>query len=436
MDGASVATCSLNLVLATVGVGALTLPYELASVGWAQAAVMLAVFTLLSVYNLILLDRVCRQLPSSSDTSTYASVVASVLGTRGAYALEAAMLLYCFGLTVSYLGVIGTEGAAAAANLLDWHLPTRICVALAAAVVVLPLAVLPEWLLQHAGTVGTLCMIFTTCVVVSQVPWSSGSSGFVDTCARSSQVGAQPVAWVWSWSAVLSATPIFTFCMFASSAFVSVRARLPPEAADGPLLRWQDEDYANGGSRQPLVATGQPSVAKVLAVIWIGQLVAVVDYIAAGFAGYFTFCKAVPENVLDGYALGNGLALAARLALAAQLTLACSGVYMPLARAALWHLLFGLDRAAPEGVPRVGATLGLLAGALGAALALDGALELPLGLTSSVCSTAMMFIFPGICAYKLAASARSTRARLGPALFFVVGLLIGVASTIMLLTQV
>lgn len=61
--------------------------------------------------------------------------------------------------------------------------------------------------------------------------------------------------------------------------------------------------------------------------------------LTAQFGGWF--CR--------GFPLSHWPSLLARLAIALQLTCACSGVYIPLARAALTHLIKGLDSGAPEG---------------------------------------------------------------------------------------
>ena len=50
-----------------------------------------------------------------------------------------------------------------------------------------------------------------------------------------------------------------------------------------------------------------------------------------------------------GFPLTHWPSLLARFAIALQLTCACSGVYIPLARAALTHLIIGLTSGAPQG---------------------------------------------------------------------------------------
>mmetsp|Transcript_93428 Transcript_93428/g.204492 ORF Transcript_93428/g.204492 Transcript_93428/m.204492 type:complete len:507 (-) Transcript_93428:94-1614(-) len=427
---ATLPTCTFNLVLSSVGVGALTLPYSIASIGWVQAGVLLIGCYFLSIYNLYLLDRVCRQLDDSSASATYAAVISSILGVKGAYLLEASMLLYSFGLTVSYFGVIGVElGTVFESRLLGWDCPSNSFMVLAATFIVLPLSLLPEKILQYAGSIGTLCMAFTTFVVVVEAPWSFSGTKLFDACGLSDKVD-QPDMWVTGASSLLAAIPIFTFCMNAATAFVSIRHRMTPlsptsDDLETSLTAASPQDSTPGESLQP-------QWSKVGSMIWIGQTVALLDYVLAGAAGYFSFCSDVPDNVLDGYASSRRLAVAARLALALQLVLACAGVYIPLARAALASLTSGLESPPVRGGRRV-VSSGVIVGlAVVVALALNGALQLPLGLTSSVCTTAMMFIFPGIAAATLA---KTRGAKVLPNLFSLLGLAIGIASTTSLLAS-
>ena len=55
-----------------------------------------------------------------------------------------------------------------------------------------------------------------------------------------------------------------------------------------------------------------------------------------------------------GFPLTHWPSLLARFAIALQLTCACSGVYIPLARAALTHLIIGLTSGAPQGAEELG----------------------------------------------------------------------------------
>ncbi|CAK9113367.1 Threonine--tRNA ligase [Durusdinium trenchii] len=329
-------------VLSTIGVGALTLPYTTATIGWLQSLLLLVAFFLVSVYNLYLLDFVCR------------------------YCLEAFMLLYSFGLSVSYMGVIGTELA-----------------------VLIPLV-----------------------IVVAMVPWEM-EPPFVDACSDAYRFSkGEPgslflVTWHSSFVALLSAVPMFSFCMNAATAFVSIRSEM------GNLLN-------------------EPAPKDVRALIWIAQTFALLDYLVSGAAGYVSFCQGAPDNVLDGFPLSHWPSLLARLAIALQLTCACSGVYIPLARAALTHLIKGLDSGAPEGMRRIISTVLLVFLMVVVARLLHGALALPLGLTSAICTTAIMFVFPGLCAFTL--KSKSNWSKVLPLLFAATGFVIGTASTVTLLT--
>jgi len=412
--GASVRTSSLNLVLSTIGVGALTLPWTTASVGWLQSGTLLLTFFFVSIYNLYLLDEVCRSLPRAADAGSYANMVASVLGKPGAYALEMFMLLYSFGLSVSYLGVVGSELAVFAQLILGAPSETlqRNLISVVAVVIVLPLSLLPDTLLRLSGAVGTFCMILTTIIVVCMVPWKL-SWPFVEFCndALAEHLHAgnlEPVAWVSSPKELLSAVPMFSFCMNAATAFVSIRSEMVAQK------------FANI----------QPHRKDVVALIWVAQTFALLDYMVSAAAGYVAFCGAAPDNVLDGFPTSHVPSLVARLALALQLAAACAGVYIPLARAALCHLWFGVSSDSPRGVSRMVSTVILVASMVLVARALDGALALPLGLTSAVCTTAIMFVFPGMCA---SCVHKSIWGKVLPVTFAVAGVLIGTASTVTLL---
>ncbi|CAJ1448802.1 unnamed protein product, partial [Effrenium voratum] len=397
--GARVGTCTLNLVLSTIGVGALTLPFTTAQVGWLQSLLLLLVFFLVSVYNLYLLDAVCRSLKATS-TQSYAAVVAAVLGKPGAYGLEAFLLLYSFGLSVSYMGVVSTEVSVfARGQAPDW-LNQDDLITLVAIFLVLPLSLLPDMVLRLAGVVGTCCMLLTTLIVVREVPWRS-EAPFVDACADASNAtGLSLVPWISSFPALLAAVPMFSFCMNAATAFVSIRSEM---------------------------ACGfQPPREAVSKLIWLAQSFALLDYVVSGVAGYVSFCQAAPDNVLDGFRSSHLPSLLARGAIALQLTAACAGVYVPLARAALCHLVLGLDCGAPVGCARVTSTVLLLGFMVLMARALDGALAKPLGLTSAVCTTAIMFMFPGLCAHRVTGQR-------APLAFALAGLVIGTASTVTLL---
>mmetsp|Transcript_91538 Transcript_91538/g.296123 ORF Transcript_91538/g.296123 Transcript_91538/m.296123 type:complete len:452 (+) Transcript_91538:47-1402(+) len=420
----SLSTCTFNLVLSSVGVGALTMPWTTATLGWLQLSALLLVVFFVSVYNLFLLDSACRAMPTGRAWSSYGGLVAATLGSPGAYALEAFTLLYSFGLSVTYFGVVGDQLSALALKLVanwssesnpalsPWLLRPDVLMTIAILCIVLPLSFLSDKWLRLTGVVGSACMLFTTLVIIGSAPWRAPPALF-DACAGSSALGRPglaPVAWVSSLPALLDAVPMLTFCLNAATAFVTIRAQL-----------------------QPPGQTGQPPRGLVASMIWGGQLLALVDYALASAAGYLTFCGAVPDNVLDAYPTSHLLALAARLALAVQLCLACAGVYVPLARASLWRLLRGIYvEGEPFGASCGTATALLLVVMLAAAVALGGLLALPLGLISAVCTTAIMFVFPGLCSARLQASPSG---KCGPVLFALSGLVVGSAATLTLLVQ-
>jgi len=416
-----VMACTFNLVLSSVGISALTLPWTTATLGWAQWSLCLMVTLFVSVYNLYLIDTTCRALPPDAQWSTYGGVVAAALGPGGAYALEMLMLVYSSGLLITNLGVAGTELHTvfmwAGFDHLNshWWLQQNTFVYLMTVLIVLPLSLLPDTSMRWAGALGTACMIFVTSVVIGSAPWRAPPV-FISPCGSSYEVhpGAielEPVAWVSSLTGLLVSVPMLLFAINAATAFVSVRSQLTEK-----------------------VEAMQPPRRDVVRMIWGGQLLAVLNYVACSSAGYLTFCGDTPANVLNAYPTSNVSSVAARLALALQLALGSAGVYVPLARLSLWHLFHGLEvDTPPTGILRSAMTVLLLACVSKVAVAAGGAMVLPLGLTSSICTTAIMFVFPGLCYIQTQRASAGLGKLCAPLLFTLLGLIVGVLSLTTLL---
>eukprot|EP00927_Polykrikos_kofoidii_P069164 TRINITY_DN6454_c0_g1_i3.p1 TRINITY_DN6454_c0_g1~~TRINITY_DN6454_c0_g1_i3.p1 ORF type:complete len:447 (-),score=50.51 TRINITY_DN6454_c0_g1_i3:230-1570(-) len=427
-------TAIFNLVLATVGVGAYMLPYNFAQVGLLQSLVLLSVFFFASIYSLTIVDVTCQNVAAGRRVTpnttfvavgrrvtTFASLVATVLGRQGAYAYEVFMLLYSFGLCVSYVGVIGTEVANAASRLFDANLPNDYAVMISAVCFVLPLASLPESILQHAGAAGAICMAIGSAFVVYNAPWSSTAPWFFETCASDDR-DTRPVLWVFSIHAFLNTVPIFAFCNNSAVAFVSIRAGLVPPSQVRTVL------MSDAGGEDLQI---QQSIRRL---IWFALSIVLVYYVVTGTAGYLTFCGSAIENVLNAYPAGDLFGLMARMCLALQLALACASLYLPLARTALTHLVAGIDVEIAKGCAARLHDAMLLTAVIAVATILDGALDLPLSLTSSVCVTAIMFVFPGLCANAVVLPGEGTLARIAPLAFAVIGVAIGFSSTFSLLS--
>lgn len=163
------------------------------------------------------------------------------------------------------------------------------------------------------------------------------------------------------------------------------------------------------------------------------------DYVICSASGYITFCGGTPDNVLDAFPTSHWPSLLARAALIVQLICASAGVYLPLARAALWHLMHGLGAEAPESIGLcavVKLTMPILAAASMVAIALGGVLALPLSLTSAICTTGIMFVFPGLCVFAIAPKDGSfLQDIISPCAFAAAGIVVGAVSTVTIISQ-
>lgn len=417
----NVLSCVLNLVLCQLGLGGLTLPSTFAAVGWLQASMLIVVFFFVSLHGMFLLDKTCRALPPGTvvNTASMASVVSVVFGHAGAFALEVIMLLFSFGALTSYLGVIGVELFAA----LNWLCPagaaawlsSTLLMAIATMGVIMPLSLLPDEMVRGmAGAAGTVCMLFVMSVVIASAPWVDAWPPINACSGVDSGPSLAPVSWISGFQGLLKVAPLFIFSFNGSTAFLPIRAQL-----------WLPQsDPAKGVGRR-----------KVSAFMWIGQAVVLLNYELTAFAGYMTFCARTPTMVLDGYSSLGLAALIARMALALQLIASCVGCWVPLCRAALWSLLCGTGTEV-AGMSRAGLTQVALLCPLLLSVVLNGSLDLPLGLTSSICLTTFMFIIPGLLAWRTKALGTSMLATAWPFLFAIFGIGVGLVCTINLFAHV
>ena len=220
-------------------------------------------------------------------------------------------------------------------------------------------------------------------------PQGLGAVNHGGACSLQHQQGTQatgskgePVAFNTSLSELLKAAPLFFFSMNASVIYLPVRKE--------------------HRARQASKGVGAGTNCHLL--IFAAVAVAALFYYSCAAAAYFAYCSSVPENVVDVWPNEKWVfGTLARGLLAAELVMAGAGIYVPLARAALWHLRFGFDAdGAPSGLARILVTLLILLAGASGSVALGGALALPLGITSALCVTAQMFVLPGLCAYRAA----------------------------------
>ena len=391
-------TLSLSLSAGTLlAPGMVTLPGSFAILGYAEGALALVAASTAAAWSLVLLDSACKKVNKASSAS-YGALVASILGPAGCYALEALTLVYCLGQVVAYVGAIGAQASAIWGHFQPGHrLPVNWATAGSALLAMLPLSLLPErGVMRFAGAAGCLCMVYIVAtIILGDATRAALGQG---PCSLSGG-SLNPVAFGRSATRLLQNLPIFLFSMNASVIYVPVRS------GHGPSLRG-----APGGRH--LIALSVAASAML--------------YLSCSAAAYYAYCGGVPENVVDAWPISWVPGLFARVLLCLELLVAGAGIYVPLARASLWHLIFGpRAKAAAAGWARLAASLGILALGAAASVLLSGALALPLAVTASLCVTAQLFVLPGLAVYRSSGSVAAL-------VFSLVGIAFGVLSLLAL----
>ena len=296
----------LNLVIATAGgIGMVTLPGTFSTVGYLEGILLLVISFLCAAFSLVCLNLACNARKEFS--SSYGELVASSLGPSGSYVLEALTLAYCFGQVICYLGAIGGQLKSLSSLVSTANLSAHWSIG-SAALLMFPLSLLPEKsAMRFAGAVGTFCMIFIVATVVLGDGVSALRKG---ACSLAS--GAVPAAYSPSISAMLRSAPIFLFSMNASVIYVPVR-----------------KEHQAGGARR----------TESYIVIGCSLFASALFYLLCAVTAYYAYCSEIPENVVDVWPLSWIPGIFARAALSLELLVAGAGIYIPLGRASLWHLI-------------------------------------------------------------------------------------------------
>eukprot|EP00536_Pseudo-nitzschia_multiseries_P011411 jgi/Psemu1/289666/fgenesh1_pg.386_\ len=437
MIGTITTTSVLNLVVATAGgIGMVTLPGSFAQLGWLEGCGMLVIAGAAASASLYLLDWACKAVNTkesenghstgsgsgsrgnhesswavlSHTTASYGSLVATTLGTAGSLTLECLTLFYCIGQVVAYLGAIGGQVRVLTTYFLLPALGVEAvtiheCIGFVALCILFPLSLLPEeGAMRFAGVLGTICMMYiASAVLLGDGIGALRNGGLCSLSTAADTESESPVAVSSSWVVLLKNAPIFLFSMNASVTYVPVRYH--HQTCLGALLSSVSTSEADPPTTSPstnTVLNRQSRTVIATSIVAAGLVYGICSGVA-----YVAYCEEVPENVVDVWPVAWIPGSLARLFLAIELIVAAAGIYIPLGRASLWHLMYGpYERVAASGTSRVLLTLGIIAaGAAGSILA-GGALALPLAVTSALCVTAQMFVLPGLCVARLLQGSR------------------------------
>jgi hypothetical protein len=315
---------------------------------------------------------------------------------------------------IAYLGAIAGQ-VSSLLTLIDIEVSIHICIAFIALLIMFPLSLLPkESSMRFAGFLGTICMIYIVLAVLLGDGFDAIRQGGGTLCSLdAASVGNgdtsnnnEAMAFSSSFTTLLKNAPIFLFAMNASVTYVPVRYQ--HQTCLGQLISSSLSTPSSSTPKPtPTPTTALSSTTSIIKKESTTMIITAVSsagffYLVCSGVAYFAYCGDVPENVVDVWSFSWIPGLFARVFLAIELIMAAAGIYVPLGRAALWHLCYGpYATVAAKGCTRTIITFILIGiGAIGS-IAIGGALALPLAITSALCGTAQMFVLPGLCVNKL-----------------------------------
>lgn len=193
--GVALTGSAFNLSAATLGAGALSVPFAMASSGIILGVCFLVLAALATVYSIELLTAVMAQLQLHS----YEALCEELLGRGARIAVEAAILAFCLGTCVAYIIALGDILSVVATDmdgLPAWtpSTPAQWMVAVWAAAL-LPLSSFRSLApLQHASFLGTASLFVLVAGVCVHAASRSNSAGPAWTLVMGPRPGLGPLA--------------------------------------------------------------------------------------------------------------------------------------------------------------------------------------------------------------------------------------------------
>lgn len=378
----SLPNATLNLVLAVLGAGQLTLPYAMGQLGLALGITCLLIFTLFSMHSLKTLTLYELHFAPSNCLETYAELVIRVLGTPGRAICNALLVMYAWGGAVAFLVILKGESEFLWCNYYDchhhpeqWHVTIlgSDVVAGSGQVILLLLALFVLWPLS---SLQDLCFMkrfswlgcAAALIITGATCWTSWTSSMGRLLEVMRNDLAAPLAQT-SALKVAASLPLLSFSLNSSWAFIPILC----------TLKERTQGYTNG-------------------LICGSNLLIFVNYLLLCIFGYCLVDdpQNIKPNILENLGRGRdvgdgGLVLFAKASLCLQLTLA-----LPLRFFVARKTLLG----DAGGCARALVAFALVSSATLLALP-EISLALVLGLTSSVCASMIIYILPAIIDLKL-----------------------------------
>lgn len=226
--GADFSSCSISLLKTILGAGLLAMPAAMATVGWLGGTVLIVGSALLAQLGLVALARCGERLGRGTSISSIAKVAHPGL----ARLIDAALVLKCFGVAVSYLVVIGDMVPSIAAACGTQH-PLLLSRAF--------------WICAAMGLVGPLAFLrnldslkYTSLAGLGAVVYMCAVAAANYGAAPALPPGSGPVALAPPSAAALKHFSIFIFAFTAHQNICTIQseAAIPTAAFMTRVIRW------------------------------------------------------------------------------------------------------------------------------------------------------------------------------------------------------
>ncbi|EQC28649.1 hypothetical protein SDRG_13526 [Saprolegnia diclina VS20] len=382
-----------NLCGATLGAGALSLPYAVASSGITFAVAQLVLAAFLTVYTIRLLIRAgdITMLKSYEDLALYC------FGKKVEVFVELNILVFCFGISVAYLVTLGDIITPLGALVLGddsffaqrWVLMSIFCFA-----IMLPLSLLKDVSsLQFSSMLGVFSIIFLVFAVATRSFMAIHADGLAPDLHYVLNTSNGP-------NFMLS-VPIVMFAFTCQVNVFSIYTELQ-----------------------------RPCIRRMNKVVDRATTVSVLIYLTIGLVAYLAFGSSLTEsskkgNILLSFPLNDTLIAVARAALTFTVAVAFPLNIFP-CRFTLDMMFFA--SAKDSTVRHVAVTVGLVLAALILAIFCPS-INVVFGIIGGTCSSIVCFCFPAAFIIKLEPGPLLGPAKIGPVILFVGAILMGAVGT-------
>ena len=386
-----------NLCLGVVGSGQLTLPYAMKGAGLAFGICLLILLGGFAIIVLEMLASIARSRPS---TEGYGDILRLTIGPRWAKLANVTLGLLTWGGTISYLIVIKQEWVMLAEEF-NLHLCDACLILINTLVIIYPLSLLRDFSsLQFSSFLGAFVALCVTFTVLFEAPWNENGGGF-DFCNGNPDddnlddnttnpdddsvkfLPAGPFDF-------FTSMPLMAFALNSAWCYVAILAQTK-------TVKLNENSY-NPGEKQYQF----PSERNIQIPILGGHVIIMVNYLLLSTVGYLSYCDNTESNILQNLP-NSPLVLTARCLLICQLSLGTpltlnvtrSTLYLNLLEPKGWVPKWEGETKMKAMAVHVGITSFLLFSALALSLAVSS-LEVVVSLTSSICASGIIFIFPSL----------------------------------------